>query len=182
MRKILFISFWVLIIGVLFYTRFVGLDWGLPYPMHPDERNMAIAVQNLHCSISNVKSQMLNLKECFNPNFFAYGQFPLYLGRFIVFILKFFDGDLKTPVSFGEAIISLRIISAIASIINVFVLLKIVKFLISNFKFQILTIFILIFSPYAIQFSHFGTTESLLMLFYNLIIYFSLKILKPIHP
>jgi hypothetical protein len=38
---------------ILIYTRFVNIGWGLPYPMHPDERNMAVAVQNLNCEVQS---------------------------------------------------------------------------------------------------------------------------------
>ncbi|MBI4225991.1 DUF2723 domain-containing protein [Candidatus Roizmanbacteria bacterium] len=186
-KRIFLIGGWLLIIGLLIYTRFVGLDWGLPYSMHPDERNMANAVQNLNCSISKLKAQSSNLKECFNPHFFAYGQFPLYLGYFLVILMKFFDGDVGKPISFEEAALSLRLISAVSSILNVFVLMKLVNLLSSNFQFPIskktsinnyqLTVAFLVFtfSPFFIQFSHFGTTESMLMLLYSVIVYLSLK-------
>lgn len=154
---------WILLSGFLFYTRFVNLGWGLPYPMHPDERNMALAIQ------------VLNFRDSFNPHFFAYGQFPLYLGYIGVMIMKFFDGDLGTPVSFPEAAFSLRIISALASIITVFVLIKIIKAL---KLFEKKYVLLLIFSPVLIQFAHFGTTESLLILFYSVIIYLSLLLIQ----
>jgi len=183
-KKHIIIGSWLLVIGLLVYSRFVNLGWGLPYPMHPDERNMANAVQGLNCDL---RSKILDLRSCFNPHFFAYGQFPLYAGYVLVLLMKFFDGDLGTPISFSEAAISLRVISALASIINVFVIFKIIKLIISNLKFQISNLnlktqnffvfFILIFSPFFIQFSHFGTTESLLMLFYSSVIFYSLKIL-----
>ncbi|MFH0979442.1 MAG: glycosyltransferase family 39 protein, partial [Candidatus Roizmanbacteria bacterium] len=165
---------WLFVIGLLVYSRFINLGWSLPYPMHPDERNMAISIQQLSC-----KFPINNFLNCFNPHFFAYGQFPLYLGYVIVWLMKFFDGDLGWPIGFQEAVISLRFISAVASIISIFVLIKIV-FLISNLKSKSqnwLIFLVLTFSPYAIQFAHFGTTESLLMLFYSLIIYYCLKIL-----
>ncbi len=174
-KNVLFYGFIVSLFVILIYTRFVNLGWGLPYPMHPDERNMANAIQGLNCGISSA-SWRINFQNCFNPHFFAYGQFPLYLGYIIVFLLKFFDGDLGFPISFQEAAISLRIISAIASIINVFVLVKIVNLFKKKCHFG-MTVGVLIFSPYAIQFAHFGTTESLLMLFYSLIICYSLKVL-----
>ena len=182
-NRCLIICVWLLIIGLLVYSRFVNLDWGLPYPMHPDERNMANAIQGLKCVISNFEFRISNFRGCGNPHFFAYGQFPLYLGYVIVFLLKFFDGDLRMPISYQEAVISLRIISAIASIINVFILVKIIELIMKKPRslsagWRIgMTIGVLIFSPYAIQFAHFGTTESLLMLFYSLIVYYSLKLL-----
>src|SRR3989344_3334733 len=195
--KVISIVVCLLIIGLLVYSRFINLGWGLPYPMHPDERNMATAIQQLNCQLPifelNLPKSMFgnwesvtswlkiirpfDLLNCFNPHFFAYGQFPLYLGYLIVYLLKFFDGDLGFPISLQEAAMSLRIISAIASIINIFVLVKIIE-LISNIKYQkLLIILILIFTPFAIQFAHFGTTEFLLMLFYSAIIYFSLLLI-----
>ncbi len=160
----------ILSIALLFYTRFVNLHWGLPYPMHPDERNMAVTLQNLNC-------QHHNLKECLNPHFFAYGQLPLYLGYLLVLFLKFWDGDLTRPISFSEATISLRIISAIASVINYFILIKIIELIFKKISLlkKITSSLIIIFSPFFIQLSHFGTTESLLMIFNSL---FKSKIIK----
>ncbi len=203
LKPISFILF-AICIGVLLYTRLVNLGWGLPYPMHPDERNMAIALQQLNCkefSVSpstnlRVNNTQSSIKECFNPHFFAYGQFPLYLGYGVVGVMKFFDGDIGTPIGFEEATIALRIISAVASIINVWILIKIIEllrlkvknqkskmqvesqksktfdFLFSLFPFAFI---LLTFSPYFIQYSHFGTTESLLMLCFSSIVLLSLK-------
>src|SRR3989338_1935241 len=193
-KRILFI----LLFAMLLYSRFVNLSWGLPYPMHPDERNMANAIQQLNCEIRNSE---FRIRNCMNPHFFAYGQFPLYLGYGIVMILKFFDGDLGMPISFEEAAFSLRLISAVASALNFIVLLKLLSVILSNAKnlakrntlsldppvasqpqddwWWVNAILIFTFSPFFIQFSHFGTTESLLMLLYSLIIYFSFKIVKP---
>lgn len=163
---------------VLFYIRFVNISWGLPNPFHPDERNMAIAVQNLKCETQNSKFKIQN---CLNPRFFAYGQFPLYLGYMGVMVMKFFDGDLGTPISFQEAVISLRGISALASILTLFVSLAIIKLvkLGRSDRFgwwkTVLAFLILIFSPGLIQSAHFGTTESLLILFYSIIVYLTVK-------
>jgi len=175
----------VVLIGLfslLIYTRFVNLGWGLPYPMHPDERNMAAALQQLSCKEFSIINFQLSIKNCFNPHFFAYGQFPLYLAYIGIWVWKLFSNNIN-PISFNEATLALRIISAIVSVINVGVLLKIIlllnlKFKISNFKLKISSLLIFTLVPYAIQFSHFGTTESLLMLFYSLIIYFSLQLFK----
>lgn len=161
---------------LLIYTRFIGLTWGLPYPMHPDERNMTISIEQLNCRVSN-------LKNCYNPHFFAYGQFPLYLGYMIAKLHKFLkDGNLL--ISYIDATVALRFISAVSSIINAYILLQIINLIgfgqsIKNKdnKGKKLILFLcLIFVPYFIQFSHFGTTESLIMLFYSLIVYFGIKL------
>lgn len=179
-KNIILNSHWLLIIGLLSYTRFINLGWGLPYPMHPDERNMIMAIENFNCRLPPVSFQWLKIKECFNPHFFAYGQFTLFLAYLLVIFLKFWDGDLNTPVAFSEAAISLRIISAFFSILNFFVILKIIKLVdpkIKKIDF-ILACFLVIFSPFFIQFAHFGTTESLLMFLYTAILYLSLKFIQ----
>lgn len=169
----LFFYITVFLLGLLIYTRFIGLNWGLPYPMHPDERNMTVAIQNLNC---HVPSSTFNVPDCLNPHFFAYGQFPLYLGYILIMVYQLATKTFGQSITFTQAVMSLRIISAIASVINAIIVIKIIN-VITNKKSLFLTIIsflIVIFSPYFVQFSHFGTTESLLMLFYSLTLYLSL--------
>ncbi|GIW63248.1 MAG: hypothetical protein KatS3mg091_050 [Patescibacteria group bacterium] len=151
---------------LLFITRFYNLSWGLPYPFHPDERNMASALINLSCS---------NASDCLKPDFFAYGQTTLYLAFLLKQVLSaFFDVS-----EWFFAFLSLRIISALASVVVVFVVVKIFgliyqkKGLVELFYLYLL----LIFSPVLIQFSHFGTTEAVLSLLFSLLVYFSCLLL-----
>ena len=102
-KRASFFFIWLMLIGALLYSRFVNLAWGLPYPFHPDERNMAAAIQSL------------SWQDKFNPHFFAYGQLPLYLGYLLSYLSKF------------DATLALRIISALASALTFFVILKIIK-------------------------------------------------------
>lgn len=175
------------ILVTLFYTRFVGLSWGLPYPMHPDERNMAVSIEQLSCP--DIQSG-----DCLNPHFFAYGQFPLYIGYFAIKLLHLLSGDISKLITYTEAVMALRIISALSSVFTFWILVKIfdsiapfisrsvhkvygadVKSVLKD-PFVYLVSFLYIFSAGLIQFSHFGTTESLLMLFYVLLMYFSLEL------
>ncbi|MBI5122233.1 glycosyltransferase family 39 protein [Candidatus Roizmanbacteria bacterium] len=169
-KNILIIVIWLLVIGLLVYSRFINLGWGLPYPMHPDERNMANAIQSLNC----------NIKDCFNPHFFAYGQFPLYLGYLLVWAVRGFRDFGKIIINFEEAVMSLRVISAMASVINAIIIIKIINIINkkNSYLLSFISYLLIIFSPFFIQFSHFGTTESLLMLFYSLIVYFSTRLLE----
>ena len=153
MRKIIFL----ILIIFLIYTRLVGLNWGLPYPMHPDERNMAWALLKL------------SPHNFFEPNFFAYGQFSLYLGYILLSLRK------GLAVNFTNAVLSLRIVAVFASLITFFYLKKILDlFKLTNPLFLL----IFIFSPALIQLAHFGTTESLLMAYVSALSYYSIKILK----
>lgn len=160
MRKMIFVLLFILLV----YTRFVGLDWGLPYPMHPDERNMAVAVTEI--SFSNI----------YSPNFWAYGGLQINTAFFLTTLWKIFTQIKSTPIRFEEAVMALRIISACASIIAAVVLIKITALFTRRFSALYLVFFI--FQPYFIQFAHFGTTESLLILFYSVIIYYSLRLIK----
>jgi hypothetical protein len=153
----------------------VGLSWGLPHALHPDEMNMVIAMMGLECpTLSDIAS-------CMNPHFFAYGQPPLYIGYVLVWIMKLFTGNLASTMSYSEATIALRFLAAICSLITVWFMWKIVKELGVKSKelgkkMQIITFFIIaIFTPGLIQFAHFGTTESMLMACYTAITYYLLN-------
>jgi len=170
------IIFWIGLVLLLVYTRLTNVSWGLPFPMHPDERNMAVAISRLRCF------NPLDITNCFNPNFFAYGQLPLYLGYLLARIASFFKNGLDLPVTYTQAVISLRLISAFSSVLTVFTTAKIGSIYLKNKisgRYLFYYIFLLmIFSPYAIQFSHFGTTESLLMLFFSLSVFLSLMFVE----
>ena len=159
-------------VALLVFTRFINLSWGLPYPFHPDERNIANAVQSLNCEMSVISYQ---LSDCFNPNFFAYGQFPIYLSYIFIFLSRLVT-KISGAVRFEEAVMALRFISATASLSTVYFSHKILKQFIPNTRYLLLYTLPLVFSPALIQFAHFGTTESLLMLFFSLLIYLCLKL------
>ena len=163
-RNILFFLLFFLLVS----SRFVNLGWGLPFPMHPDERNMVVAIMQLTCS-------PLGSLDCFNPHFFAYGQFSLYLG----FILAPFVSLIQhIPTSFEHAALSLRILSAVSSVLTVLVLIKTIKRIISiSDKWVYIALLFFTFVPAFIQFAHFGTTESILMLCYSLLLYFAVNFL-----
>ncbi len=142
----------LLLVFFAIFTRFWGINWGNGYYFHPDENNMATALTRL--SLHNL-----------DPQFYAYGQFPLYLG--------FFLNLLKTP-SFTQAIFILRTISAVSSILAILLVYKISRFHLSQHQAR-LSALIAIFTPGLIQLAHFGTTESILILLFLFQIYFALK-------
>ncbi len=158
------------IVLALFFTRLWNLSWGLPFPFHPDERNMAVSVQQLSCP------DVTDIKNCLNPNFFAYGQFPLYLAFFLDKTARFFTHNLQGNFSLPETTLILRIISAFFSIATVWLFWKIIEAFDEDLNLWLKSsiLFIFIFSPALIQFAHFGTTESALLFFYTAITYVSL--------
>ena len=140
-------------------TRFIGINWDNDHYSHPDENNMAVALSQLTDN---------NL----NPHFFAYGQFPLYLGYFSLKLINI-------PNTFSNSIYVLRFYSGIFSLLFLFFAYNLLKALLpASGRESRLLIFVilLIFSPALIQISHFGTTESLLCFVFIANLYFLLKI------
>ncbi len=148
---------YLVLILLTVFTRFYGLNWGSGYHFHPDENNMAT-------SLSQLTLQDLN------PRFFAYGQFTLYLGYFS---LKLFS----ITNSFINSVSILRLWSAVFSSISVFVFFLISRKLFEQ-RLAILASLLYIFYPGLIQLSHFGTTESLLILIFLTNIYLTFNLIE----
>jgi hypothetical protein len=146
-------------------SRLVGLHWGGGYFFNPDENNMATAITQFH-------------NGNFDPHFFAYGQFPLYLTYFSVVIFNFLSQHIWSDVvTFSQAIYGLRLWSAIFSFYSLLVLFHLSKQIFTP-RLRVIFLTLLIFSPGLIQLSHFGTTESLLILVFVINLNLSLNILK----
>ena len=146
----------VVLVLILIFTRFFNLDWGNGYFFHPDENNMVASVLQMNSK---------NL----NPNFFAYGQFPLFLTFF------------TTPKhDFPTIILTLRFWSAVFSTLSVFFFYLISLKIFKSQKSRLILILLIIFCPGLIQLSHFGTTESILILVLAINIFLSLKLLEKI--
>ena len=160
--------FLILTIGT--FLRFYNLGWGLPYPFHPDERNMADGITRL--SPNNL-----------NPEFYAYGQFPLYLTFFSIrLFLLITTGKLVPTLTFNQAVLGLRFWSAIFSTATIYISYLLSKKIFSKRLFPVyyslLTATAVAFTPGLIQSAHFGTTESILTFSFLTLAYLSLVILK----
>lgn len=181
-KRLIYFVFLTILLSSLILTRIINIDWGLPLPLHPDERNMAIALQNLRCQPFELSTNLnfnrfiLWLKNCYNPHFYAYGQFPLYLSLLLLNFNHLITKPSHSTITYIEAVISLRIVSIFSNILNFYFLIKILKLFDSkkNWRFS-LNLLTFIFVPFFIQYAHFGTTESLLMFFYTSIVYFCLR-------
>ena len=180
------------------FLRFYNLMWDAPYFFNPDERNMAIAITKFSLPFSPTETATCFINQTpeqtspicnLNPEFFAYGQFPLYIAYFAYYIYSFFqtlvlrylniDITYFRAIPFPVAIFWLRVFAASASTISVLVVYKISTLIFKNNKLlPLLTSLFVAFTPQLIQSAHFGTTESLLLLLYLLIIYACLKLIN----
>ncbi len=148
------------------WCRFGGITWGLPYHFHPDEWNMAAAVTRLSWA------------DRLNPEFFAYGQLPLYLVFFSAKIYNLLPWLKIAAIDLNEAIFFLRFWSALAGVGTVYLVYLISKHLLNSFSLSLMAALLAGLTPGLIQISHFGTTESLLSFFFLAAVYFSLQILE----
>lgn len=147
----------VLLTLLTLITRFFGLNWGSGFFFNPDENNMVHAVMKMS-------------PGDLNPHFFAYGQFPLYLTYFTRNLLGLDHSyELTTYV--------LRFWSALFSSISVLIFYLIVKKVL-NPKIANYATLLFIFTPGIIQLSHFGTTESLMILVFLINIFLSFQLLS----
>jgi hypothetical protein len=167
MRLTLFKRTYFLLLIVFFAIlfRFVGISWGLPFPFHPDEWNMAASVSQL------------SWQEKLNPHFFAYGQFPLYLTYFSAKVYNLLPWIYLKEITVSEAIFFLRFWSTVAGVLSVILTYLITRKLLPN-NLALCAALIATFTPGLIQNSHFGTTESILTLGFLGTLYCSLLILE----
>lgn len=160
-RELLGIGIVLIIAGFL---RFENLMFDAPFFFNPDERNMAIAITQLH------------IPDNLNPHFFAYGQFPLYLSFFSDQLGKLITQNIQRT-EFLNAIFWLRFYSALSSTLTVLLTYLIAKELFKN-RFAIVAAILVAFTPGLIQSAHFGTTESFLTFLFTSSVLVSLKMLK----
>jgi len=139
------------------FTRFFGINWGGGFFFNPDENNMVHAIMRMSPGE-------------LNPHFFAYGQFPLYL----TFLTRNILGLAPT---YEVTTLVLRFWSAVFSSISVLIFYKIVK-QIFDFRTALYATILYVFTPGLIQLSHFGTTESLLILVFLLNTLLSFKLIS----
>ncbi|MBI2034430.1 MAG: glycosyltransferase family 39 protein [Candidatus Levybacteria bacterium] len=148
----------LIIIGSFF--RLYNLNWGAPYYFHPDERNIASSVTQLH------------FPDQMNPHFFAYGSLSTYVTYFTGLILNFFFTCHLPPitclsaealakvdhVTFEQAIIISRFLSAFFSV-GIIPLIYLVGRQLVDRKTGLLAASLATFSTGLIQSAHFGTVE-----------------------
>ena len=98
---------------------------------------------------------------------FYYGSFPLFLYKVtnVIFLPKF------------SFLLASRLVSSIISILTIPIIFLIGRQL-SSAKTGLIASFVFAFSTGSIQYAHFNTTESSLVLFLSLITYLSIKIVK----
>src|SRR3989344_5205863 len=162
----------ILCLGALF--RFFGLNWDQGFHLHPDERAIVLFTLPLHFFSTFIFFFSPNSQ--WNPHFFAYGSFPLYLLK----ILSSTIGNINTEINTYTSINLLgRVISTCADIGTMLTIFFMGKKL-WNKHIGMLAGFFYAISVLPIQLSHFYAVDTLLTLFIVQTLYTSILFYE--HP
>jgi hypothetical protein len=142
------------------FLRFYSVNWDSFKAFHPDERNISWAVTRIH------------FFDQLNPKFFAYGGLPIYLyralGEGVVAITK----NPRWLSDWGYIAVIGRCVSATLSTVSIF-LIYLVGCSYFSCTAGLTSAALLAFSPWAIREAHFQTTETMLVFFLLLLLYFA---------
>ena len=144
-------------------NRFYNLNWDEGHFFHPDERNIAWAVTRIH------------FFDQLNPQFFAYGSWPIYLYRIFGEIAKAVSGDAGWVSDWGKINLLGRFNSALVSTVTIVLIYWLGK-KIWNINVALVAAFLTAFSPFLIQLAHFSIMESLLNFWLVLLVIISILI------
>ena len=163
----------VAVLTVAASLRLYGLGWddGLPYTPHPDERAILMEVAELSPpSLGNLGALLDPDESTWNPRWFNYGSFPLYL-------LK--GAELAYELASGGKPIDLRLagraISALADVGTVAIV-----FLLGSRMYDrrtgLLASALVALAVIHVQLSHFLTVDTLLTLLVAAAVYFMYRV------
>lgn len=167
----------IILVGLSF--RLYGINWdeGFAYTPHPDERAIISKVNQIELppiSIDGAKEFFNPLLSSWNPRWFPYGSFPIYLLKIVQILYNYvFDSTLF------DLRLSGRIISAISDTLTIGVIFLIGKKL-YGYKTGLLASALLACSVLHIQLSHFYTVDTILTLFSTLSVYFIIRNIEDI--
>lgn len=140
----------IVLLGAFFRLEHIQWDQGLGF--HPDERNIALAVQEV------------SFPQQFNPKFYAYGTVPIYAIRFIAQTLQSFTHSTDWTQDIGHITLIGRLLSCAASIITIPLVYLLARSILPLF-FAVLVAFFVATTPILIQHAHFSVTESAITCF-----------------
>jgi hypothetical protein len=146
------------ILGGALYLRLYDLDWDRGYLFHPDERQIIIVVDGLSFPWPPDWRLLLSPKSPWNPGFFAYGSFPIYLLRVSASAVGLLD---MNYASLNLSYVVGRVLSALFDVGTVFLV-----YLLGRRLFNTATAFLgALFVTLAvlhIQLAHFYTVDTVL--------------------
>ena len=160
-----------LILGISLVLRIYGISWDSGFLFHPDERAILFHVSDLAWPTS---SNLLNLFDAdlssWNPAWFPYGSFPLYLLKFVQIIFS-----PAIQMDLVDLSIAGRTISALADTLSVLVVYLIGTRVYGN-RVGLLSAVVMTFAVLHVQLSHFYAVDTLATLFVLLSIHSMIRL------
>ncbi len=163
------------ILVVALALRLYGLSWdeGFGWTPHPDERAILFKVVELELPPLSELSVLLDAEQSpWNPGWFPYGSFPLYLIKFVDILF----GDLPV-IGFEDLRVPARAVSALADVVTILVTYLIGRAIWSRAT-GLLAAGLVAFSVIHIQLSHFFAVDTLMALFATATLYFLLRVAR----
>ena len=161
------------ILLVALALRLYGLNWdeGFGWTPHPDERAILFKVIEIEPPGLGELSLLLDAEQSpWNPQWFPYGSFPLYLLKVVDILSSDLTGsgseDLRVPA---------RAVSALADVVTILIAYLIGKALWSR-RVGVLAAGLIAFSVIHIQLSHFFAVDTLMALFATATLYFLIRV------
>ena len=170
-------SYWLPLSGILFLAvvlRLIGVNWGMPYIYHPDER--FIIARGVYFFTGDL-----------NPHFFNYPSLLMYIMFIVniaVYAIGFVLGKFNSVEMFtdmyrsnpGIFYIPNRVIIVIFAVLTLYATFKLADYLYGR-KTAFLSLILFTFLPVHIIHSHFVTSDVPCILFVVVSFYYSIKIL-----
>ncbi len=155
--------------------RLYGLNWdeGFGWTPHPDERAILFKVIEIELPPIGDLGVLLDAEQSpWNPGWFPYGSFPLYLIKLVDILFS----DLPV-VGFEDLRVPARAVSALADIATMLVTYLIGRAVWSRMT-GLLAAGLVAFSVIHIQLSHFFAVDTLMALFATATLYFLLRVAR----
>lgn len=153
----------ILLIGMI--LRLWNVNWDANFHLHPDER--AILLFSLPLEFPLAIQDFFSATSSWNPHFFAYGSFPLYLLKILGSLFGFFS---PTMTTYDGIHIVGRVVSALFDTGTILVLYFLTKKIFTKY-IALLASFFYAISVLPIQLSHFYAVDTILTFFSIFLLY-----------
>ena len=163
------------ILVVALALRLHGLNWdeGFGWTPHPDERAILFKVIEIELPPLSDLSVLADSEQSpWNPGWFPYGSFPLYLIKLVDILF----GDLPV-IGFEDLRVPARAVSALADVVTILIAFLIGRAIWSRMTGLLASGFVA-FAVIHIQLSHFFAVDTLMALFATATLYFLLRIAR----
>ena len=164
----------IIVLVLAAYLRLDGISWddGFSYSPHPDERAILIKVSEIDFPDGDISSLWDKDKSSWNPRWFAYGTFPMYLLNTIEAVINSISSDKA---------LDLRIIGRVLSALADLGTVSGVAMLGRRFFSPSVGLLASVFTAFAvihIQLAHFFTFDTFITFFSIWALYFLYKVMK----